>query len=95
MFDANSDNKLFWTEFIKGIEQCMFSNDNELDDFIYRFFCLDGYQFIVILTCSHTEIEIEEFQSILQHLPPSVLFVVVKSAENRSSVAQSKTIKND
>lgn len=43
MFDANSDNKLFWPDFIKGIEQCMFSNDSELDDFIYRFFCLDGY----------------------------------------------------
>ena len=43
MFDGNHDNKLFWSDFTKGIEQYLFSNEKELDDFIFRFFCLNGY----------------------------------------------------
>lgn len=34
-------------------------------------------------------IEFDVFQSIVQHLPPSVFFVVLKSTEERSSYAQS------
>ena len=37
----------------------------------------------------HEDIDFEEFQSIMQHLPPSVLFVVLKNADNRSSSARS------
>ena len=31
----------------------------------------------------------EEFQSIMQHLPPSVFFVIMKKAEKRNGEAQS------
>ena len=48
MFDVNRDNKLFWPDFVKGIQNCIFNNEAELDDFIFRFFCLNKYLYIVI-----------------------------------------------
>ena len=44
-----------------------------------------------MLNASGGTIEFDVFQSILQHLPPSVFFVILKSAEERSSYAQSRS----
>lgn len=38
---------------------------------------------------SRIDVEFEEFQTIMQHLPPSVLYVVIKSSENRSTECES------
>ena len=43
MFDKNRDNKLYWHEFTDGIRQCMCSTETELDEFIFQFFCMNGY----------------------------------------------------
>ena len=42
------------------------------------------------ISCSRSEIDFDEFQSVLQHLPPSIFFVILKSTENRSDYAQSR-----
>lgn len=44
---------------------------------------------IVVSENSRNYIDCEEFQSIMQHLPPSVFFVVMKNAETRDAEAQS------
>ena len=89
MFDANHDGKIFWSEFKKGIEVCMLDNETGLDSFIFNFFSINEYVAVDFLSCSRSEIDFDEFQSVLQHLPPSIFFVILKSAENRSDYAQS------
>ncbi|OAO12156.1 protein kinase [Blastocystis sp. ATCC 50177/Nand II] len=78
LFDSNHDEKIYWPEFQKGIERCICGDEKELDEFIYNFFRLNN----------HRHIECEEFQSIMQHLPPSVFFVVMKNADTRDAEAQ-------
>lgn len=89
MFDVNRDEKIYWTDFMRGLKQCMFANESELDGFIFHFFSLNEFMINLFLLFSRIDVEFEEFQTIMQHLPPSVLYVVIKSSENRSRESQS------
>lgn len=92
MFDVNHDGKIYWTEFEKGIEQCTVSDEAEFDGFIFHFCSLNEQKLVsTLLIPSRIDLEFEELQSVLQHLPPSIFYLVVKSAEQRSDYAQSWT----
>lgn len=41
MFDVNRDEKIYWTDFMRGLKQCMFADESELDGFIFHFFSLN------------------------------------------------------
>lgn len=89
MFDENRDEKIYWSDFKAGIKVCMFGSPQEVDDFIFRFFDLGESTSLVYLMCSDGEIDFVEFRSIMNHLPPSIFFVTLKTAEERSDAAHS------
>lgn len=41
LFDVDHDEKIFWPEFLKGIQKCMYGDETELDEFIFNFFRLN------------------------------------------------------
>ena len=49
MFDVNRDEKIYWPDFMKGLTQCMFGDESELDGFIFHFFSLNEYVLSVLL----------------------------------------------
>ena len=43
LFDDNRDERIYWTEFKNGVQQCMFGSDQDLDQFIFHFFDISEY----------------------------------------------------
>lgn len=67
----------------------MYGGENEIEKFIFHFFDMSEYGFDGFFSYSDNEIDFVEFQSIMNHLPPSIFFVALKSAEDRSTAAHS------
>ena len=42
MFDTKHEDKLYWPSFEAGIRRCITSDENDLDQFIFDFFRLNG-----------------------------------------------------
>lgn len=49
LFDVDHDEKIFWPEFLKGIQKCMYGDETELDEFIFNFFRLN--KCVALLLC--------------------------------------------
>lgn len=69
----------------------MYGGDSEIEKFIFHFFDMSEYFFNRFFKYSDNEIDFIEFQSIMNHLPPSIFFVALKSAEDRSTAAHSNS----
>ena len=67
----------------------MYGGDSEIEKFIFHFFDMSEYFLNRLLKYSDNEIDFIQFQSIMNHLPPSIFFVALKSAEDRSTAAHS------
>lgn len=70
----------------------MYGGEDDLEKFIFHFFDMSEYVFIIWMNDSDNEIDFVEFQSVMNHLPPSIFFVALKSAEDRSTAAQSRFV---
>ena len=68
---------------------CMYGGEEQLNEFIFHFFDLSELPFERDIMTSYSVIDFVEFRSIMNHLPPSIFFVTLKSAENRSDAAVS------
>ena len=92
IFDENRNEKIYWTEFKNGVQMCMYGGDEQLNEFIFHFFDLSELFLWYFIMCSDSVIDFVEFRSIMNHLPPSIFFVTLKSAENRSDAAVSTSL---
>ena len=92
IFDENRNEKIYWTEFKNGVQMCMYGGDEQLNEFIFHFFDLSELFLWYYIIGSDSVIDFVEFRSIMNHLPPSIFFVTLKSAENRSDAAVSTSL---